>query len=687
MNDARHEALTYVSQGPDIQEISASYHETIAEIEYYRHQCRLAHDERHNYWPGKTWDHKKAGADAFPWEGASDLESYVIGERCNKYVAKMVGALRRAHIRAYPVEVGDMARARLVSSFLKWMQKSYIRDFYTSAELGANHLVEKGLLVTYVGWERQKRSILQRVSLDQIAQQSRELAELMADPANEDEVATILQQLFPGIKRRRARKAAVQLRSTGVAEIPTSVTSVDRPVVETLAPDNEVFFSPFTSDIQRSPYVHRRVLLTPQEIEGKVATEGWDREWADHVIEHCRGDGLAYGSEDLESARAVSPVGRYQRDTRDLIEVIHTYQRLIDPDDGSEGIYISVWCPHHTADNAHADFELMNGWDQYPFLATPIAHSSKRLYDQWGLPDLLRGTQWQVKTQRDARSDRASITTLPPAKGPLGRPRPDYHPGGYIGERRQGEYSFADVPPFDPGSMEIETTMLNQADRLVGLDPDDPASQDIQAFYLTKYLEHYEKVLGMAYKAYGMFGPEQMFFRVTGLPDSQEFKKSPQEEKLDICIGFDALNNDPESVEKRLEAMASLVQYDTMGQIDSGELIRFMAGALDPMLADHILRPVEEGARQAQRETIEDMAAVMGGADVGARPGAPGIRLQTIQQILQQPDIQQAYANNEAYRERVDKMAGQYQFQMQQAQNAQIGRIGTAPGDMQGAQQ
>ena len=54
-----------------------------------------------------------------------------------------------------------------------------------------------------------------------------------------------------------------------------------------------------------------------------------------------------------------------------------------------------------------------------------------------------------------------------------------------------------------------------------------------------------------------------------------------------------------------------------------------------------------------------------------------------MQQYLQQPDVQQRYSQDNAFRERIDARAKQYQFQAQQQQNAQIGRLGAAmPGPM-----
>jgi hypothetical protein len=65
-----------------------------------------------------------------------------------------------------------------------------------------------------------------------------------------------------------------------------------------------------------------------------------------------------------------------------------------------------------------------------------------------------------------------------------------------------------------------------------------------------------------------------------------------------------------------------------------------------------------------------------------ARPAGAQIALQAIQQYAQQPDVAQRLQTDEAFAARMQKYIGQYTFQMQQAQNAQIGRVGTQPAQM-----
>ena len=68
--------------------------------------------------------------------------------------------------------------------------------------------------------------------------------------------------------------------------------------------------------------------------------------------------------------------------------------------------------------------------------------------------------------------------------------------------------------------------------------------------------------------------------------------------------------------------------------------------------------------------------------EMPARSSGGQIAVQVLEQYGQQPDIQQRLQEDEAFAARLQKYAGQYQFQMQQMQNAEIGRIGTTPAQM-----
>ena len=189
-SDSISKSLTYVQDEPDVTTLRYAYDQTVVELEAYFDLCRTSYDDRRNFWPGKSRDHRKHGADAFPWEGASDMEAHTIDERVTRLVSLFMSSLNRANIRAYPVGSDDIVKSKVVSSFLKWMVSSgYIPRFQKEMELGANYLLERGMLITYVGWHREDRTFLQKLNLDQIQQMNPVLAEAIMSEKVDDVVS------------------------------------------------------------------------------------------------------------------------------------------------------------------------------------------------------------------------------------------------------------------------------------------------------------------------------------------------------------------------------------------------------------------------------------------------------------------------------------------------------------------
>ena len=681
-NDSISESLTYLSEEPDVKTLRYAYDQTVTELEAYFDLCRTSYDDRRNWWPGKSRDHRKHGADAFPWEGASDIECHVIDERITRLVSLFISALKRANIRAFPVESSDISRSKLVSGFLKWMVSSgYIPRFHREMELGANYMLERGILITYVGWHREDRRFLQKLDIQQIAQISPEVAEAIQSGEDDDQLVVLITSTFEGTTEKRAKKALKDLRKTGEAELPVVRRQVNAPEVKTLAPDGDFFFPPYVTDPQRAPYCFWRTYYTPQELENKVVTEGWDEEFVEHVIEKYRGVNIDSIEREQEGRRSISLTDNAY-EAEELIEITYAYQRLIDQEDGSEGIYCTVFHREFSGNEqtpGYAKFELLNGYEDYPVVVTKLSEDNKRLYDTNTIPSVLRGIQNQVKVERDSRIDRNSLATLPPILHPVGQAPSDWGPGRMIPYRRKGDLDFAPTPAYNSGSVEMETTQLSQADRLVGLDEGSAISQIRQQFLVDKFLTHTAEVLRMAYRCFQRFGPDEIFFRVTGTPDPIQLNKGNPDENFDILINFDVQNTDPETVKSKLQQFVQLNQLNANNRLNVDSLLDIAAAEIDPVMADAVLQPVETAQQEMVKDVTDDLAKIYSGIEVPARPAGAQIALQVIQQYTQQPDIAQRLQTDQAFSERIQKYAGQYTFQIQQSQNAEIGRIGTNP--------
>ena len=684
-SDSASEALTYLSDEPDIRTLNYAYDQTVTELEGYFDLCRDSYDDRRNWWPGKSRDHRKHGADAFPWEGASDIECHIIDERITRLVSLFMASLRRANVRAFPVESNDIARSKLVSGFLKWMVSSgYIPRFYREMELGANYLLERGILISYVGWHQEDRSYKQEIDIEQIAQLSPDIYRAVQSGDRDEELIILMQNTFDGVSEKRAKKALKELRKNGVTNLPIIRRQINAPEVKTLAPDGDFFFPPYVTDPQRAPYCFWRTYYTPQELQNKVSTDNWDEGFVDHIISKFRGVNIDSIEREQEGRRSISLTDNAY-EAEELIEIVYGYQRLIDPEDGSEGIYCTVFHKNFNGDDdiqGYAKFELLNGYEDYPVVVTRLSEDSKRLYDSQTIPSLLRGIQNQVKVERDSRIDRNSLATLPPILHPVGQAPSDWGPGRMIPYRRKGDLDFAPTPQYNNGSLEMEQTLTGLADRLVGLDENSRISAVRQQFLVDKFLSHTAEVLRMAFRCFQRFGPDEIFFRVTGIPDPQVFNKGNPDENFDILINFDVQNTDPETVKNKLQQFSQLIPLNVNNRMNMDGFLDIAAQEIDPIMADAILQPVETAQQQVIKDVTDDLSKIFAGIEMPARPAGAQIAMQIIQQYSQQPDIAQRAQNDELFAARLQKYAGQYIFQMQQVQNAEIGRIGTAPAQM-----
>ena len=685
-SDDYSKAITYVGKKPDIDVLIKAYQTTTNELESYYDLCRTSYDDRRNWWPGKSRDLRKHGADAFPWDGASDLESHVIDERVTRLVSLFMSALNRANIQAFPVEATDIPRAKVVSNFLKWMTTSgYIPRFRQEMELAANYLLERGVMITYCGWVMEDRTFKQKIDLRRIAAVSPELADLIATGQN-DEIVIQQMQAAVQVSEANAKKALEELRETGVAEVPTVRRQINAPEVKTVAPDGDFIFPAYVTDPQRAPYCFWRTYYTAQELQNKVSTDGWDQNFVEHVIENFSGVNINSLEREQEGRRSISLTDDAY-EAEELIEIIHGYQRLIDEDDKSEGIYETVFHESFSGDaglgiQAYAKFELLNGYEDYPVVVTRFSEDTKRLYDAMTVPSLLRGIQSQVKVERDSRIDSNSLSTLPAVTHPKGRKPEEIGPGRFIPEVRAGEIRFMQGPGFNPGSVEMENNLQAQADRMVGLDEDSPLSSVRRQFLVDKYLQHIAQVVATCYKNFQRFGPNEIFFNVTGIPDPQMFDKGNPNENYDVTVSFDVLNASSEKQEAKLNQLVSLIQMDRNGLIDVDKLLTAIAGSIDPVLASGILRPAQEAQDKMLKDITDDLSKIYAGIEVPARPNGAQAALQIIQSYVQQPDIAKRLQEDEAFAQRLQKYNAQYQFVIQQAENAQIGRIGTAPAQM-----
>ena len=119
---------------------------------------------------------------------------------------------------------------------------------------------------------------------------------------------------------------------------------------------------------------------------------------------------------------------------------------------------------------------------------------------------------------------------------------------------------------------------------------------------------------------------------------------------------------------------------DKNGRINVDSLLTVVANSVDPSLADQILQPREASQQQVVKQVTDDLSKIFAGIEMPARPNGAQIAMASSTTICRTTRCPTKITKlDEMFRERLEKYQAQYTFQMQQMQNAQIGRIGTEP--------
>ena len=379
----------------DFNKFKDVYNRDVDDIRTYVEKCSKNKDYRKNKWSGKSDDLKKHSVDAFPYQYASDSEVFTIDRSIQNGVALTMNGMNRSQIRAYPRMAEDAERSAEVSVMLRWMRDAGIESFQREMELASSYWLEKGLAVTYCGWKAKDRSMTKTYDIDEVIKSIPELPEveqmeetafleLMMDEDRLDELMAFFNQVDNWeVNEARLKKALKQLRKEGVAEIPYVIKDEGTFDVRTLPPDADFIAPSFVTNIQEAPRLHMRMLMTGQQLLNYQATGEWDKEWCDWMIQNHTGvtrseffspDGtLGYNRYDNQRT---SQSGNGS-DARDFIEVVFTYERLIDEEDGAEGMYLTVWSPKMAGEvpdvPVYAYRKLQSGRKWYPFVVTTLS--------------------------------------------------------------------------------------------------------------------------------------------------------------------------------------------------------------------------------------------------------------------------------------------------------------------------
>ena len=324
----------------------------------------------------------------------------------------------------------------------------------------------------------------------------------------------------------------------------------------------------------------------------------------------------------------------------------------------------------------------------YPFVELPRERNTRPLLEARGIPEITQTAQQEVKIQRDSRVDRTSLSTLPPLKTPAARGKFDLvlGPGVQIPERRPGEIGWMAPPPFDQGSIEIESAIRNDVDRYFGR-MTEAVNPNLSMLHMQELVDSWlldmklvvAQILALAQQ---YMTPEEIA-RVTGNATPIAEGAADIRGKFDITAEFDARILDNEALAAKMQFISqTLVPLDSFGVIDRANLVKYMMASVDQNLANLLVQDIGQATQQEIEDEQVQFAKIAAGTEPQLKEGGQNaqVRLQTLTQIVQSnPAVQQRYQQDEIFRKMLDARMQAFSFQLQQQQNAVIGRVGAQP--------
>lgn len=753
----------------DVGKLLALFDECLTRPQSYYDQANINRDTRYCVWPGQTPDGRKwvkheRDAEIFPWPGASDVRVPLVDTYAREDGAVLQTALSRMRIVANGVESGDEAYAQRTTNFIKWMLYNQMTERTREARYLGNFMLDQGKAVLGVFWDRQVQMGYQILRLETLAklaeaatqqlQQDEQMAanpppegqevpppltaeervsllqmsqvpRLIVDPAQEDQMAEVLQTWAQRIlsenfekemgefkdelavnytlPKRAAKQIVKDLRETGQGRLPVPFVTRNRPVFVALALDEDFFLPCSMVDLENAPAAFHREWVTAEQLEGRVLTDGYDEAWVEYVIEHGKGTGgESQGA--ASGSKSTSPTpGRQALDTSKLYGILHAYEKRCD-EAGVPGLHYTVVHPcvgkgkedgkqlPEGMTQAYAKTELLNyEHGEYPFILFRREYLSRRVDDSRGYGEIAGTGQFVLKKETDMQINRADLTTVPPLHHPKGRPPAKWGPGVKVPASRN-EYFFGDIPQGDSTARTVAKDEVARWDRYFGRQAEgvDPIlAQLLRQDMVDNWLESWRLAIMQMFQLCQQFMPEQFYFRVVGSQRGKSIRATRAEiqGKFDVTLTFEVENLDPVLRREKLKTVQEIIgALDVNGVTNRDEVMAYAFEMVDANLGERLLKPGEEATQHEIEDEQNVFARLFAGIDVDVKPGqAYGLREKVLTDALigtddegqpKNPDGIKRYQEDGAFKKRYDKRMQQLKFQQQQRENAKIGRLG-----------
>ena len=703
MNDTLSTLPAEASTEPDLTALLAELQQIDTDKGAIMERRQTAYDVRYCRWEGQSEDLRKhssdLGEEAFPYEGAADTRIHLADEIIRDRVALYLQSLFRAEVQAVAVESGDLPNASRVTTLLRWLRDTRLaRELRHEAELAAQWMEGDDPGVSIVGVYWKQESAIERTEVDQagllaqmyppevladpqMAQEAQiQFQDILFNPAREEEALTLLGQAYPSAKPPARRRALRELRETGRTLLPTPYVRENRPQVVTHRLMDDLFVPLDTDDIQRARAIFRREWVSAVELRERVVSAGYDEVWVEEVIKK----GAAQRMINEEQPKP-SGTGTLINEHAHDFEVWTAFARQVD-DMGIPGIYLTVfsgavrdmYAAHTLLDYAHGE---------YPFIVLRREVPARGLTESRGATVVAATHQYEIKVQRDARTNHTQLATNPPLLNRVraGAMELAIRPGMTIPVRDASDAQWMQPPPGQVASLEIESATRADCDRYFGraaegLDPTRVAllTQSDADRWLAGWQLIFAQVLALCQQ---YMDPAEIA-RVTGDRQPAATARDEIRGSFDTTLKIDVRDLNLEFLKLKMDLVGSVLAMDTFGTVNRAKLVRAAFRGIDPQIADEVVENEDAVAMREVDDEQGDVAKMAMGIEVQPRESGQNFQLRSKvleDTIGKSPELQAKFAQGGLFTQLVEARRKHFQQMLQQQQNAQIGRTGYVP--------
>jgi hypothetical protein len=665
---------------------------------WYNSRTRQSDMWWHSQWDCQYVDGKKWGADpddenqqVWPWRGASDTRDRTVDMVVAEYLTVHLYAIMNAKIQTKSTRpIASSRQSQQATILLNWMLYSHMSaDLDLDIPLAINWRNARGASVLWVDWEQARRMEHIKLNAQQLIAATQGAAQdWINDRSFQKDFITLIQSFSPVISTAEAKSIIQTLRDGGVADLPIPYVYCSRPRITALRPMIDILFDPDQDTLQERPkWMDRLEFVTEDELYDRITTAGYDEKF---VKEACEFKGESTSPE-FTARRATWPTSGYwqvypgqPQAMKDKILLHHFYHRTREED--VPEVYCTVF---HEGVDFPAKYEPYGyAHGEYPAHGLRFEKHERALLSSRGICEIAYTWEQEMKTQRDGRANRTELELRPPLLAPYQdvlRLKAEFAPGIILPERHNGNLRWMEITPLPAGSIELERAIMQKVDRYFGLfgAEIDPALKQLrQQENGDAILKELKPVFRQVFKLMQQFLPDTTVERVAG-PLERPFQVSREEiqGEYEYSATVDMRDLDPEFLKEKLGFFSQLAQLDTVGVLDKVALLRAAAESIDYSLADVAITDTQEATN---KEIMDENAAIDriigSGRDQPLPQGSNyQLRLQVLQSAQQEyqqnPALQKAIQNNPLVMQVLQNRGLFFQRQLQQQQNAQIGRM------------